>query len=188
MTTRSCTSLKSCTSVFLCSVCASTNSISSLKQLGTKWFDALLANNPRWVRGTQTPGTILGTANTSSVATFTGSYSFASRGSVSYALPTDAKFVSWPQTGAILKKAPHPEGAKLLHSFMLSDEYTKSGWSVRSDVAAPAGAKKILEQPGTDAPAFAKFMADRANVERARFFYESKIGTAQGLSPLIDNL
>lgn len=152
------------------------------------WFNALLANNPRWVRGTQTPGTIVGSNSTSSVASFSSSYSFASRGSVSFALPTDAKFVSWPQTGAILKKAPHPEGAKLLHSFMLSDEYQKGRWSVRQDLPAPQGHKKILEEPMTYAPGFAKFMADRSNVERRRFFYEDRIGTPQGLGPLIDNL
>ncbi|EUC45262.1 hypothetical protein COCMIDRAFT_96022 [Bipolaris oryzae ATCC 44560] len=161
-----------------------------LEKLGTKWFDALLANNPRWVRGTQTPGTILRAANSTSVATFTGSYSFTDRPGASFALPTDAKFVSWPQTGAILKKAPHPESAKLLHSFMLSDEYQNSNgrWSVREDIPAIEGHHKILEEPNTDAPAFAKWMADRANVERSRFFYEERIGTAQGLSPLIDDL
>ncbi|EDU48153.1 AfuA ABC-type Fe3+ transport system periplasmic component [Pyrenophora tritici-repentis] len=157
--------------------------------LGDGWFDALLANNPRWVRGTQTPGTILGTANSTSAVSFTSSYSFTARPPVDYGLPTDAKFVSWPQTGAILKKAPHPEGAKLLHSFMLSDEYQSDAkWSVRQDVAPPTGAHKILEQPGTDAQAFTKWMSDRGRVERARFFYEQRIGAPQGLSPLNDNL
>lgn len=182
------TSLKSCKLVSSHSGYRLTNCICSLQELGMEWFEALLANNPRWVRGTQTPGTILGSANSSSAVTFTGSYSFTDRPPVSFALPTDAKFVSWPQTGAILKKAPHPEGAKLLHSFMLSDEWQTGRWSVRQDIAAPKGQHKILEQPNTDAPAFAKFMADRANVERRRFFYEDRIGSAQGLSPLIDNL
>ena len=86
-----------------------------------KWFDALLANNPRWVRGTQTPGTILASANSSSAATFTSSYSFSDSPGIKYSLPSEGKFVAWPQTGAILKDAPHPEGAKLLHNFMLSD-------------------------------------------------------------------
>ena len=72
---------------------------------------------------------------------------------------------------------------------MLSDENQSSrGWSVREDIAAPEGAETILQQPGTDAPAFAEFMADRGHVERRRDFYEVRIGTAQGLSPLIDDL
>ncbi|KAI4624430.1 hypothetical protein J4E83_004104 [Alternaria metachromatica] len=160
-----------------------------IEELGEEWFDALLANNPRWVRGTATPGTLIKAANSSSAVTFSSGYSFADRPPVKYALPSDAKFVSWAQTGAILKKAPHPEGAKLLHSFMLSDENQSSrGWSVREDIAAPEGAETILQQPGTDAPAFAEFMADRGHVERRRDFYEVRIGTAQGLSPLIDDL
>jgi ABC-type Fe3+ transport system substrate-binding protein len=161
----------------------------SLEELGQEWFDRLLANNPRWVRGTATPGTLIKATNSSSAVTFTSGYSFADRPPVKYALPSDAKFVSWAQTGAILKDAPHPEGAKLLHSFMLSNEYQSTrGWSVREDIPAPEGAEKIFQQPGTDAPAFAEFMADRGHVERRRFFYEDKIGTAKGLSPLVDDL
>ncbi|KAI4938792.1 uncharacterized protein J4E92_000073 [Alternaria infectoria] len=160
-----------------------------IEELGEEWFNALLANNPRWVRGTATPGTLIKASNSSSAVTFSSGYSFADRPPVKYALPSDAKFVSWAQTGAILKKAPHPEGAKLLHSFMLSDENQSSrGWSVREDIPAPEGAETILQQPGTDAPAFAEFMADRGHVERRRDFYEVRIGTAQGLSPLIDDL
>lgn len=168
--------------------CGLTNNICSLEKLGEEWFDALLANNPRWVRGTQTPTTLLAAADSNSAVTFTGGFSMTNGSSINYALPTDAKFVSWAQTGAILKKAPHPEGAKLLHSFMLSDERQNGGWSVRQDIQAPAGFQKILQQHDTNAPGFAHFMADRSNVERRRFFYEDKIGTAQGLSPLVDNL
>ncbi|RYO19840.1 hypothetical protein AA0113_g7520 [Alternaria arborescens] len=160
-----------------------------LQELGQEWFDALLANNPRWVRGTATPGALVRAANSSSAVTFTGGSSFTDQLPIRYSLPSDANFTSWAQTGAILKKAPHPEGAKLLHSFMLSDEYQTGGsWSVREDIPAGKGAEPILQQPGTDAPAFATWMADRNNVERRRFFYEDKIGTAQGLSPLIDDL
>lgn len=157
---------------------------------GHTWFDALLANNPRWVRGTATPATLLSQANSSSVATFTSGHSFTARAGYNYALPTEGSFASWGQTGAILKDAPHPEGAKLLHNYLISDEYLKArgGWSTRNDIPAPAGAKKILEQPNTNAPEFAKWMADRENVERLRFFFEDRIGTPQGLSPLEDNL
>jgi ABC-type Fe3+ transport system substrate-binding protein len=154
-----------------------------------KWFDALLANNPLWFRGTATPSTLVGATNSSSVATFTSSHSFSPSGPIDQTLPTEGTFVSWAQTGAILKDAPHPEGAKLLHNFILSDEWQKNlGWSVRQDIAAPAGAEKILEQSNTNAPAFAEWMADRANVERLRFFFEERIGTAQGLSPLEDDM
>jgi len=104
-------------------------------------------------------------------------------------LPTEGTFVTWPQTGAILKDAPHPEGAKLLHNFLLSDAQQASRiWSTRSDIAAPRGAEKIVEQPNTRAADFAAWMADREYVERLRFYFEERIGSAQGISPLEDDL
>ncbi|KAJ4324210.1 hypothetical protein N0V94_001422 [Neodidymelliopsis sp. IMI 364377] len=158
-------------------------------KFGMKWLHALLANNPRWVRGTATPSTLMKAANSSTVASFTTGHLFSPSAPIQHTLPTEGTFVSWAQNGAILKDAPHPEGAKLLHNFILSDEWQKNfGWSVRQDIAAPVGADKILEQSNTNAPAFAGWMADRANVERLRFFFEEKIGTAQGVSPLEDDL
>lgn len=72
---------------------------------------------------------------------------------------------------------------------MLSDEHLQNGgWSTREDIPAPLGASKILEQPNTNASEFARWMADREYVERLRFFFEDRIGTAQGLSPLEDDL
>lgn len=102
--------------------------------------------------------------------------------------PTDAPFVSWAQTAAILKGSPHPEGAKLLHNYILSDEFlfTSPGWTVRTD--APANYPKIFEEKNTDVTGFLKFMSDRATVERLRFWFETRLGTAQGVSPLEDDL
>ncbi|KAF1844457.1 periplasmic binding protein-like II [Cucurbitaria berberidis CBS 394.84] len=158
-----------------------------IQQYGLSWFDALLAQNPRWVRGTETPATLIRSANSSSVATFTSGISLPLP--AGNTLPTQGEFVSWPQTGAILKKAPHPEGAKLLHNFLLSTEHqTTQGWSVRDDLPAPAGLSKIWEQEGTNITGFGAWMSDRANVERRKYWYENKIGTAQGLSPLVDDL
>ncbi|TDZ14849.1 hypothetical protein Cob_v012257 [Colletotrichum orbiculare MAFF 240422] len=161
-----------------------------LQEKGTEWFDKLLAQNPRWVRGTQTPRTILSQNGTQWAATFTASGSLNPTSPLNATHPVEGRFVSWPQTGGILKDAPHPEGAKLLHSYMLSAEFQESrgGWSVRGDVKLPANYPPILETPGTNPTAFGKWMSDRAAVERLRFFFEDRIGTAQGLSPLIDDL
>lgn len=158
-------------------------------KFGLKWFNALLANNPRWVRGTATPSSLVRAADSSSVATFTSGHSFQPGPGYSAVLPTEGTFVSWAQTGAILKDAPHPEGAKLLHNYLLSDEHqAMRGWSTRNDLTPQASTKKIVDQPNTKAAEFAKWMADRENVERLRFFFEDRIGTAQGLSPLEDAL
>jgi hypothetical protein len=158
------------------------------KQYGPSWFDKLLAQNPRWVRGTATPGTLIRQANSTLAASFaSGGPLTPSSGNINNSWPVEGSFVSWPQTGAILKDAPHPEGAKLLHSYILT-EYQSGGWSVRTDVPPPPGFPDIFNMPGTNVAGFSQFMSDRGRVERLRFWFESRIGSAQGLSPLIDNL
>ncbi|KAK8225403.1 hypothetical protein HDK77DRAFT_130804 [Phyllosticta capitalensis] len=162
-----------------------------MKQQGYEWFEKLLAQKPRWVRGTGTPSTLVASSNGSYVASFTTSIGLTPSSPFNLSFPsTSGNFVSWPQTGAILKDAPHPEGAKLLHSFVLTEEYQTAtgGWPVRSDIDPPSGYPSIWEMPGTDVTKFSQFMADRAAVERLRFFFEDRIGSAQGLSPLEDNI
>jgi len=161
-----------------------------LQQYGYSWFEALLAQNPRWVRGTGAPVDVILSSNGTYTATFTSFIGLTPFAPLGIAHPVQGEFVSWPQTGAILKNAPHPEAAKLLHSWILSDEYQNvtGAWSVRRDLPAPAGYEKIMDQVGTDPTKFGQFMADRSAVERLRFFFEDRIGTPQGLSPLIDGL
>ncbi|KAH8672894.1 hypothetical protein BGZ60DRAFT_485396 [Tricladium varicosporioides] len=160
-----------------------------LRKYGYSWFEALLAQNPRWVRGTATPANLLLTSNGTYTATFTSSTRLQPSSPLNSSFPTDGTFVSWPQTGAILKDAPHPESAKLLHNWILSLEHQNGGgWSTRRDAPVPAGYPGIMEMNGTDPTKFSKWMMDRAAVERLRFFFEDKIGSAQGLSPLIDDL
>ncbi|KAJ8121926.1 hypothetical protein ONZ43_g1747 [Nemania bipapillata] len=160
-----------------------------MQQYGYGWFEKLLAQNPRWVRGTATPVTLIG-RNGSEALTFTSSAGLAPSAPLGIALPTKGLFVSWAQRAGILKDAPHPEGAKLLHNYMLSEEFqaTNSSWSVRMDIPAPAGYAKVMDVPSTNPTAFGEFMGDRARVERLKLFFEDKIGTPQGLSPLNDDL
>ncbi|KHN96202.1 ABC-type Fe3+ transport system [Metarhizium album ARSEF 1941] len=156
---------------------------------GVAWFDKLLAQNPTWVRGTETPLTLISQPNNSLAATFTTSIGFADIPDIATAFPNDGLFTSWGQRGAILKDAPHPEGAKLLASFMLSSEFQDSmGWSVLQDVEPPAGLPQIMRMNNTNVVAFNYWMEDRANVERLRLFFEDRIGTSQGKSPLLDDI
>ncbi|KAH7030662.1 ABC transporter [Microdochium trichocladiopsis] len=162
-----------------------------LERYGTGFFDRLLAQNPRWVRGTATPSTILRQANSTYAATFTSGGGFVSSNGVNFTLPTQGPFVTWAQTAAILKDAPHPEGAKLLHGFLLSTEWQQPrGWSVRRDVPLPANFPfgELDDNKNTNAGAFMPFMVDRARVGRLKDWLESKIGTPQGLSPLKDGI
>lgn len=160
-----------------------------MQQHGEAWFDALLAQNPQWVRGSATPMTLLRQPNSTVAATFTTAAGFGAINGVNTSLATDAQFVSWPQTGGILRDAPHPEGAKLLHSFMLSEDFqTQLGWSVRTDIAPPEGIPNVFSTPTTNPTTFLRWMEDRDNVERLRFWFEDKIGSAQGKSPLVDGI
>ncbi|KAK3387766.1 ABC transporter [Podospora didyma] len=161
-----------------------------LGQYGNGWLDALLAQNPRWVRGTATPASILSQENTIWAATFTSITGLSPPHPLKATYPT-GPFVTWPQTAAIPKDAPHPEGAKLLHNWILSEEFQgPRGWSVRQDVPDPEGfpLPSLMKMPGTNPTDFARWMADRAKVDRLRLWFESKLGTAQGSSPLVDDL
>ncbi|KAI1360827.1 ABC transporter [Xylaria arbuscula] len=161
-----------------------------LQQYGYEWFEKLLTQNPRWVRGTATPVTVLSQNNSTSSVTFTSSAGLNPASPLGITFPTKGQFVSWPQRAAILKDAPHPEGAKLLHNYMLSEEYQTllGGWSVRGDIPAPEGYQDLADVSSTNPNGFEGFMADRSRAERLRLFFEDKIGTPQGLSPLIDDL
>ncbi|KAI3329774.1 ABC transporter [Ustulina deusta] len=161
-----------------------------MQQFGYGWFESLLAQNPRWVRGTGTPVTLLSESNGTASATFTSSAGLTPPSPIGITFPTKGLFVSWPQRAAILKDAPHPEGAKLLHSYLLSEEHQSSlgTWSVRKDIAAPTGYSDLADISSTNPNGFEGFMVDRERVERLKLFFEDKIGTAQGLSPLKDDL
>ncbi|XDG03801.1 hypothetical protein ABKA04_003416 [Annulohypoxylon sp. FPYF3050] len=161
-----------------------------LRQYGYSWFEKLLAQNPRWVRGTGTPITLISQDNSTVGLTFTSSIGLTPVAPLNFTIPKQGHFVSWGQTAAILKDAPHPESAKLLVNYLVSEENQKQtgGFSIRSDVPSPNNFPSILDIPATNPTEFPRFMGDRVRVERLRFFFEDKLGTAQGLSPLIDDL
>lgn len=73
---------------------------------------------------------------------------------------------------------------------MLSPEYQSDRWSLRQDVPVPDSipCPDIWHMNGTNPRTFFDFMTNRPNVERLKLYFEDKIGTAQGLSPLIDDL
>ncbi|KAL8382463.1 hypothetical protein RB595_006307 [Gaeumannomyces hyphopodioides] len=165
-----------------------------IQQKGTSWLDALLAQNPRWVRGTHTPVALISRNDTPVAATFTSGIGYPPPRGLAAAVPRRTRFVSWPQTAAIPRAAPHPEAAKLLHAFLLSPPWQgRGGWSVRADVEPPPGTTFGVAAdvaggavPSTDPAAFAPWMADRARVERLRLWFEDRLGTPQGPSPLVD--
>ncbi|KAH6682322.1 ABC transporter [Plectosphaerella plurivora] len=161
-----------------------------LQHQGMAWFDALLAQNPRWVRGTATPvSAIFG--NGTDALTFTSEVGWQPIPGIQITKPKTGPFVAWAQGAAIPKDAPHPEGAKLLHNWILSTEFQQGrGWSVRQDIPLPDGFPwaPLDQMNNTNVPAFARWMGDRERVGRLKDYFESRIGSPQGLSPLTDDL
>ncbi|KAM3450988.1 hypothetical protein MY3296_005631 [Beauveria thailandica] len=160
-----------------------------MKQYGESWFDQLLEQNPRWVRGTATPATVAA-SNATQAAFFAAGGGFGSAAPLNFSHPAEGKYVTWAQRAGILKAAKHVEGAKLLHNFILSPEYQNSSgtWSVRRDIAAPEGFPDLWNQTATNPTEFAEFMADRGAVERLRFWFEARLGPAKGLDPIDDDI
>lgn len=163
----------------------------SLQLKGITWFDKLLAQNPCWVRGGITQTKLIQQCNSSQAASFTGTVGFSAPSGVKAALPIDDVFLTFPRGGAIPRDAPHPKGAKLLHSWMLSFGYQQTvvqqyGWSVRKDVPPPIGRPSLMNL-STSPTDFARWTTDRPTVERTRYWFEDRIGPPQGPSPLLGN-
>ncbi|WP_150136566.1 hypothetical protein [Streptomyces hyaluromycini] len=98
------------------------------------------------------------------------------------------RFNSWAQRAAIFKNAPHKAGANLFLSWLDSQVVQKNAiatwtWSVRKDVAPPAGLKALASYKNTNPDAFAKFMSNRAAVERFRSQVELYFGQVKGADP-----
>ncbi|KAJ5890822.1 uncharacterized protein N7473_007050 [Penicillium subrubescens] len=153
-----------------------------IQQYGWQWLDQLLEQDVQWVRGTATPAEIM-LRNSSRTISFTTYPPAEGWTSVS---PVSDRYMSWTQTSAIFKDTKLPETAKLLQAFLISEEFQVSRGepSVRKDV----GNSTIWDADNTDYVTFHQFMEDRDAVEQLRFVFEDKIGTAQGLSPLVDDL
>jgi ABC-type Fe3+ transport system substrate-binding protein len=154
-----------------------------MQEYGVSWFDALLEQNPRWVRGIADTGAIARSPNFTEAAYFAASGGFGASKPLKFSQPKKGKYVSWAQCAAILKDAPHPEGAKLLHNSILSPEYqaTSGTWSVRRDVPAPEGFPDLWNETATNPAEFARFMEDRALVERLQLWFEARIGVPRVL-------
>lgn len=161
-----------------------------MHQYGYEWFERLLAQNPRWVRGTGSPLAVLRQPNSTQSVSFTAGIGLRPSGSLNVFFPGQGNFVSWPRSVAIFDNAPHPESAKLLANFLLSDEFQQQSaqWSARSDIQAPGGYSGILDMPSTNSVEYLRFMSDRGRVEALRMLFEDKIGMPQGPSPLVDDL
>lgn len=156
------------------------------KQLTDKYgFDylkKLLAQNPKFVRGTQDSADLVGSGDY--VASFgTGG---GVPGVAQATLPKKSPWVAWPQTGAILKNAPHKAAAKLYLSWLLSKDAQRDSigtWSARTDVAAPAGRKGIFDYANMNPLGLGEFMSDRTALDRYKARVNLYVGDVKGANP-----
>ncbi|KAF4469127.1 abc transporter, partial [Fusarium albosuccineum] len=150
-----------------------------MKEHGLEYFDKLLQQNPKWVAGADAPAAEIGKTNSTFAVSFTTTIGLFSQDPLMVVFPTEgAYFTSWSQRAAIFADAPHPESAKLLQSYIISEEYQNQtgSWSIRKDVAAPDGYSGIFDTPNTDPTHFVDWMMDRERVERLRFWFQDKLG------------
>lgn len=151
---------------------------------GWNYLAQLVKQNPKLIRGV--PGSAAGVASGDYLASIAVGGDARPNGTQVFS--DTEHFNSWAQRGAIFKKAPHKEGAKLFMSWLNSEatqEHTIATWtwSVRGDVAPPTGLKPLASYKNTDPKAFAKFMSDRSSVERFRSQVELYFGQVKGVDP-----
>lgn len=150
---------------------------------GWSYVQKFVEQEPQRVRGTQAPADDVESGK--AVATFStdGSLVPDEKANSRFILPKNDPFVSWAQRAAIMKKAKHPEAAKLYLNWLIDKDTQKNiwyMWSVRTDVAPPEGYRHIWEYKNTNPEAFAEFMQDRAAVERFRSQMTLYFGEVKG--------
>ncbi|MEU9452398.1 extracellular solute-binding protein [Streptomyces sp. NPDC048277] len=149
---------------------------------GFGYLKKLLAQNPTFVRGTQDSSDLVGTGDY--VANF-GSGGSAS-GLSRVTIPKQSPWVAWPQTGAILKNAPHQAAARLYLSWLLSKNAQSNDigtWSTRTDVAPPAGLRNIFGYQNMNPLGLGAFLSDRTALDRYKARISLYVGDVQGVNP-----
>jgi ABC-type Fe3+ transport system substrate-binding protein len=151
---------------------------------GWDYLARLVAQHPTLVRGV--PGSSAGVASGSYLASIAVGGDARPNGTQVFS--DSERFNTWAQRGAIFKDAPRRAGAKLFLSWLTSQatqQYAIASWtwSVRKDVAPPAGLEPLSSYENTDPSDFVRFMSNRAAVERFRARVAQYVGPVEGPDP-----
>ncbi|HEX7816802.1 ABC transporter substrate-binding protein [Dyella sp.] len=154
---------------------------------GWEFMDRFMAQEPTFIRGTEQAGADVAAGRYAASPGAWWPLTPSSDGSGTRFMPfTQEPFMTWPQTAAIFRKAPHPETAKLYLNWLLSEEVQGSSltpqWPIRSDVQ-PASGQPSVYKLNTDPTAFGRFMADRDAVERLKAQFILYTGEPKGENP-----
>ncbi|AXG78761.1 ABC transporter substrate-binding protein [Streptomyces paludis] len=153
---------------------------------GFGYLKQLLAQNPKFVRGTQDSADAVTNGDYEAAFGTAANLTAAPGDTAKFSVPAKSPWVAWPQTAAILKDAPHKAAAKLYLSWVLSkkaqqnDIYT---WSARNDVAAPAGYKGIFDYKNMNPLGLTGFLSDRTALDRYKARINLYVGDPQGVNP-----
>ncbi|MEU9954829.1 extracellular solute-binding protein [Streptomyces sp. NPDC050982] len=151
------------------------------RKYGWDWVAELAAQDVQFARGSNSAGdAVYGGQKLIGVGT---AGSAAGSSPVTFAIDARHPFMAWGQRTAILEQAKNSTAAKLFLNWQLSTEHQQqsfNGWSVRTDVAPPAGLKQVWEYPNAHVDGFPRFMADRAEVERWKQTFALYFGEVKG--------
>lgn len=157
-----------------------------VQQYGWAYLDDLIAQRPYFRRGSVGAGQDVASGKYAVSLDAWWPLKAPAGSTARYVTPQDT-FMTWPQTAAIFKNTRHPATAKLYVNWLLSREFQSSDlttqWPIRNDVAPAAGYQPIWTYRNTDPAAFARFMSDRAEVERFRAQLTLYVGEVQGPNP-----
>ncbi|TEY45786.1 hypothetical protein BOTCAL_0329g00170 [Botryotinia calthae] len=166
-----------------------------IEKYGFEWLDAIAQQDVQWVRGTASPGFVMQDNHNNATVSASGSSPKGRVLSFTTSPPNETYFktaqpaapeqhMAWAQTAAAFASTKRPKTAKLFLAWATSNEY--------QGVLTAGTARKSLDIGGTvytsnttQTSQFRQFMQDRKRVEWWRFQYETTLGTAQGLSPLV---
>ncbi|KAF7898096.1 hypothetical protein EAF00_004542 [Botryotinia globosa] len=165
-----------------------------IEKYGFEWLDALAAQDVQWVRGTATPGYVIQDNHNNASKSASGSSPKGRVLSFTTYPPSNETYFQmmqpaapeqgmvWAQTAAAFASTKRPATAKLFLAWITSDE-----WQMASPRGSP---RKSLDTVGTplnttQTSQFRQFMQDRRRVEWWKLQFETTLGTAQGVSPLV---
>src|SRR6266571_2078810 len=120
-----------------------------VRKYGWDWMDKYMLNKPNFIQGHLGQQRSVASGQNivaiDSILNITEPMKREGKPVASHFSTVDATPI-WPLTGAIFKKAPHPNAARLFMSWLLEPEQqaTTGTWSVRGDVPPPAGYKPIF--------------------------------------------
>ncbi|WP_149830729.1 ABC transporter substrate-binding protein [Streptomyces tailanensis] len=150
---------------------------------GWDWIAKFAAQQPRFARGSHTPGVAVnGKVKTIGVGT-SGTLTAPPTAPIRWLVSDGHPFMAWGQRAAIPKRAARPTAAKLYLNWALSAERQQAsfnGWSVRTDVTPASGLKPIWEYDNAHLHGFPRFMEDRAQVERLKQTFALYFGEVKG--------